>query len=161
VSEASTEVFTKRELRRRLREVYEASVHLAGRIPVDNPHNATLRVHDIARFINAECDWLLYKRVEAPPPRCTFGCPSVNECRKKPACRDIEPFMQRQLTAFFKGWDSGNLVKARVGNEWRVVSRETIPRHAALASLVAAAGTQGKTINGRVELTEQGPRIKL
>lgn len=131
------EILSVRELRKRLRKVYAESYHLAHNLPQkhpDSPHNRILTLVDIARHLELSRRWLHHQMKEEPTERCEFSCPTVNECRLRPPCRKIEPYEQKRLSQFFLSWEAGTLVKARIGDEWKIT-----PRHTALAQMAPAS----------------------
>src|SRR6266404_7108544 len=159
-----TEVLSNAELRRRLKEIHESTCHLRLRLPVENPYNKTVTLQDIARYVGASSRYLRHIWPETPPARCTFECPSVQTCRKTPPCRNIQAYLQKRLTDFFRGFDAGRIVKARVGETWQLVDRRaSVMGDSPLAQVAAAQGTslQTRTITGRIDLTVLGPRLKL
>jgi len=102
------------------------------RLPHDSPYAHILRVHDIARYIGVSTRTLLR-----------------NACGENPA--DFSKTQARELTKFFQGWDSGQLVKALIGTHWRIVER-----HSPLAQVVAASRP---AMQFRVSLTNLGPKL--
>jgi hypothetical protein len=119
-------------------------------LPAESPHNALLRIRDVAEFIDAPPRRLLDLRLEEAPPRCMFRCPSVNECRQTPKCRGFPERWQRDLSRFFYLWDRGRLVKARNGKRWAL-----FPRHSPPQAPIRQDITMG------IDLTLQGPRLKV
>lgn len=159
----STSVTSIRELRRRLREVYDASSHLKARLPVDSPHNALLTINDIAVFTAQHCGWLRQQRLSTPPDKCQAGCRIVEECRATPTCRRMDACLQVKLSAFFQGWDDGSLLKARVGDTWCVCAREHL--NPALAKMAAAQRAQvevnpSRVLNMKIDMGSGVPRLR-
>lgn len=124
------------EIRRRLCEVYESARHLRCNLELDSPHNQVLRLKDIARYSHIG-ESLLYAMRFSEAPR----------------ARSIDPESQEALSRFFRGWDSGRLVKARTVTGWYVIN-------SALAQVVAATREKRPDIGCRIELTAAGPRLK-
>jgi hypothetical protein len=148
---------SQREIRRRLRAVWAQSEHLRRDLPPDNPHNQIVTIRDIAAYIQEPFRILLDTRLEDVPPRCTRGCVTINECSKR--CRGYNKLQQMRLSKFFNGWDHGTLVKAQVAGKWLIVDRSHV--HAAgNASLEKVAAASRPPISRRIELTDQGPRLK-
>jgi hypothetical protein len=143
-----------REIRRRLREVYDASYHLKTNLPPESAYNAVLTLRDIGRHVKELPQWLRNKSQEAPPNECERACPSVNECRNVPPCRKIEPYLQRRLSEFFHGWDRGTLVKALYQGQWQIVPRYD----AALAKVDAAPRPAAHPWH--FDIGPEGPRLK-
>ena len=68
---------------------------------------------------------------------------------------------QRELSLFFRAWDNGNLVKARIGEKWLIVHRHT---GTAGVSQVASAPVDRPPIHCKIDLTAigRGPaRLKV
>jgi hypothetical protein len=128
------------ELRRRVRKVQEDSNFLRKKLTPESPYNAVLRVVDITRYIGCGNSDLADFAPDAPPPKWKCACGSVEHCQRQPRCRTLGPTIQRKLSGFFRGWDSGALVKANVLGEWRVVSRHS--SYATLAPVDAKAGAK-------------------
>jgi hypothetical protein len=131
----STEILSCAELKRRFRTIVADSSHLKSKLPLDSPHNALLRLIDVARYIGG--------------PR---------------ASMDGDAYLkrhQRALSLFFKAWDHGNLVKARIGDTWQIIHR-----HTGTTSLaqVAPAPREERPIQCRIDLSVIGrnsPRLKV
>ena len=152
-----------RELRRRLREVHEGSCHLHPRLPPDSVHNALLTIADIASYLGMRAGWLRIQRKNTPPNKCLGGCPSTDTCRAVPPCRRMDGSLQRKLSAFFTGWDNGDLVKARVGDTWRVLQcRGLDPALAQVAAQArqAAAIDPSRVLNMKIDMTRGAPRLR-
>lgn len=130
----STEWLSVAEIDRRFKKIVADSAHLRTSLPPDSPYNAVLRVADIVRYIG------------------------VNS-------RDGRAFIkryQRELSLFFKAWDHGNLVKARVGDTWKIVHRHT--GDTTLAKVAAAPGKERPPIQCRIDMSVIGrgvPRLKV
>lgn len=128
------------ELRRRVDEVNANAAHLAWQLPLDSPHNAVLRSMDIARYIGHEHGGIVK----------LFGGRRSG----------LPEHWQVKLSQFFYGWDHGNLVKARIGNEWLIVNRHT--GATALAQMAAPSLPQAhaRSIAMRIEVAAGGPKLK-
>lgn len=155
---ASIDVLSFAHLTRRLSEVRQGEEHLKRVLPVDSPHNAILRLADIVAYTQIPYPWL---RRQFPDmhrfefPRAPRPAPKGNEKPSDP--HEIEE-RQRDLSRFFYGWDQGTLIKARVGNEWRIVGR-----HSDTHSLGAAPrppAPAGKVIAMQIDRTTLGLRFK-
>jgi hypothetical protein len=97
----SIDPLPQKEIRAWLQRVWADSVHLAPSLPVDNVHNKVLRLADVARFVDVDPKRFADHRLD--PPR----TPMSDE-------------LQRRLTTFIYGWNTGHLVKRRVGDRWLV-----------------------------------------
>lgn len=107
---------------RRLSQVRQGEDHLKAELPLENPHNAVLRLHDIARYIGVRKNevWLWFPQMWRSRHRTMKHAPP-----KKALPLPLE--RQRDFSNFFQAWDAGRIVKARVGDEWRIVSRHQNP----------------------------------
>ena len=116
----SHDILSVAEISRRLSQVRDGEAHLRTELPLDNPHNAILRLTDVTRYIGVRPNevflWfpqmrrnvLMYGTKSRPPPKKAVPLP---------------PERQREFSRFFTAWDSGLLLKARIGDEWRILSR--------------------------------------
>lgn len=157
----SPEWISQPELRRRLREIVEATAHLRLRLPPDSPYNAALRLEDVAVYIRAQPRRLQSIVSDVPPPRCIRHCASVNDCRLKPRCRAFQDHWQRDLSRFFWAWDRGALVKARVNDVWRIIPKN--PGDPALEKMVATPATAPAPrppLKLKIYVTTLGPRLR-
>jgi hypothetical protein len=147
-----------RDIRRRIALMYAGSVHLRRPLPLDNPHNSIPTLYDLGQFTGTMPSLILSWRLESPPKHCRFDCRDIKHCPKRPACRNIQLYQQQRLSDFFRGWDAGTIVKARVGDQWLLVHRNP-----SLAQMAAAQGSasQTRSIQGKVEISEMGVRLKL
>lgn len=126
----SHEIMSFAELTRRLSEVRRAEEHLKMLLPVDSPHNAILRLREILAYTHIPYEWArrqfpeMYRFKSLRPP------PKGNE---RPADKHEIEERQIALSRFFYAWDRGTVIKARVGNEWRLVARhqDAVPLGAA------------------------------
>lgn len=144
-------------LTRRLSEVRLGEAHLKRRLPVSSPYNAVLRLIDILNYTGIPYPWILRMfpellRLESgmrPPAPCLTDAPAdKHEIHER----------QRELSRFFYGWDQGTLVKARIGDEWKIVGR-----YQDACSLGAAPRPQaaaGKVISMRIDPATLGLRFK-
>jgi hypothetical protein len=106
------------EISRRLSQIRQGEAHLRAELPVDNPHNAILRLSDVTRYIGVRPNevflWfpdmlrVTHRLRDRPPPKKAVPLP---------------PARQQDFSRFFRGWDAGTIVKARVGQDWRLVGR--------------------------------------
>ena len=136
----STDHLSKAELRRRLDQVRQESYHLKERLPPDSPHNALLRLSDIARYIGVTRAWLRMMTDGANPSH------------------DMSEERQVELSRFFQAWDRGLLVKARIADEWKIV-----PRHAPdsqWSKVARAQGAPGKIHRLTIDLSTLGLKVK-
>jgi hypothetical protein len=111
-------VLSVAEISHRLSQVREGEAHLRTELPVDSPHNAILRLTDITRYIGVrpnevflwfpEMTRVTHRLRDRPPPT---------------KAQTLPPERQRDFSRFFHGWDAGTLIKARVGEQWRLVGR--------------------------------------
>ena len=127
----STEWLSIAECRRRLLEVEAGSAHLKLSLPKDSPHQAVLRVIDIARYIGINNATLRPQMKSAP----------------------IGPERQKELTRFFKAWDAGVLVKALYDGKWQILNRI----HGAAPALPPA---QKPPLTMKIEHTPTGPKLR-
>ena len=136
----STDHLSKAELRRRLDQVRQESYHLKERLPPDSPHNALLRLSDIARYIGVTRAWLRMMTDGANPSH------------------DMSEERQVELSRFFQAWDRGLLVKARVADEWNIVSRYGADSQWSKAS--RPQGAPGKIHRLTIDLSTLGLKVK-
>jgi hypothetical protein len=132
--------------------VREGEAHLRAELPTDNPHNRILRLRDITEYIGVRPNevWAWFpdmwrsdhRLVTRPAPKKAIPLPESQ---------------QRAFSRFFHEWDSGLLVKARVGDEWRIVHR-----HQDSVPVGAAAGSQApaRVIEMRIDRETLGLRLK-
>jgi hypothetical protein len=119
----SHEILSFGELSRRLSEVRRGEEHLKQILPVDSPHNVILRLRDILAYTGIPYPWV--RRQFPEMHRFEF----IGAARPQPKGLDMPATTheiherQRELSRFFYGWDRGTLVKARIGDEWRIVGR--------------------------------------
>ena len=99
----SPEIQSEEAIVKRMRELQGATTHLARYIDPQNPHAATLRLGDIARYIGLDLNTLT--RVSVNPKRLP-----------------MTKSTQIALSRFWYGWDHGSLVKARVGDNWIIAN---------------------------------------
>jgi hypothetical protein len=149
MSADSPEALSVAEIGRRLSAIREGEAHLRTLLPLESPYNAILRLRDVTRYIglreNEVFLWfptmtrlkMPHRRRERPPPAKATPLP---------------PERQWDFTRFFRAWDAGLVVKARVGDEWGIVGR-----HSALAQVAAAPR---KTIEMRIDRETLGLRFK-
>jgi hypothetical protein len=126
------DVLSIAEITRRLSQIRDGEAHLRTELPLDNPHNAVLRLFDVTRYIGVRPNevflWfptmtrVKHRLRDRPPPKKALPIPAER---------------QREFSRFFNAWDRGMLVKARIADEWRIVSR-----HQDASSLGAAPGPQ-------------------
>jgi hypothetical protein len=155
---ASIDVLSFAHLTRRLSEVRQGEEHLKQVLPVASAHNAILRLADIVAYTGIPYPWL---RRQFPDmhrfefPRAPRPAPKGNEKPSDP--HEIEE-RQRELSRFFYGWDRGTLIKARVGNEWRIVGRhsDAVPLRAAPRE----TAPPGKMIAMQIDRATLGLRFK-
>jgi hypothetical protein len=162
-SPLSSSVMSIREIRRRLREVYEASCHLRQRLPPESVHNVVLTIPDIAAFTGEHAGRLRQQRKNHPPKTCLGGCQTTDTCRAAPPCRRMDACLQRKLSAFFAGWDAGDLLKVRIGDSWKVLSRERVnPALAQMATAArqAVAVTPDRMFNMKIDMGSGAPRLR-
>ena len=136
----STEHLSKAEIRRRLKQIRQEAFHLKEQLPPDNPHNAILRLSDIARYIGVTRAWLRMMSDGANPSH------------------EISEERQVELSRFFQAWDRGLLVKARIADEWKIV-----PRHAPDSQWSKVARSQappGKIHRCAIDLSTLGLKVK-
>jgi hypothetical protein len=168
----SPDCLSVREIRRRLSALDDATCHLKSsrQMPPDNPWNREVTLADVARYLGmhrvgklgAPGQRLRKLIREDAPPGCPFDCGKLANCHKAPPCRMISGAMQQRLSDILRGLDAGTIRKVRLGDDWRLVE---FPKgaHASLAKMVTAQGpsTEARSFTGRVELTLDGPRLKL
>jgi len=136
----STDHLSKAELRRRLDQVRQESYHLKERLPPDSPHNALLRLSDIARYIGVTRAWLRMMTDGANPSH------------------DMSEERQVELSRFFQAWDRGLLVKARVADEWNIVSRYGADSQ--WSKVARTQGAPGKIHRLTIDLSTLGLKVK-
>lgn len=160
---ASAELLDPGELRRRVRGIAAATRHLLKTLEPESPHNVVLRVLDIARYSGVDLRRLRELVKDEPPARCSRKCGSVERCRLKPRCRGFTESQHRALSHFFLAWDTGDLLKARVGKDWKIVSRHNVD--APLAKMAAASlppsSAPPREIAMKIDLTTLGPRLRM
>lgn len=122
----SLETLSQDRIALRLSQVKAVSPQAAEARKPGNQH--ILRLSDIAAYIGV--------------PRGTFYKPSA-----------VAKY-QKELSWFFRLWDSGALVKEKVNGVWGV------RRNQGVAQVASSAGTQGSRIDMRIEMTAAGPRLK-
>ena len=117
---ASLEWMSVKEIQRRCAIIAKDAEHLRRTIPVDNAHNSIVRIPDIALSIGL-------------PP----GVLGLRLSRG-----EFDEAHIKDLSRFFYGWDAGMLIKARVGNEWKIMSRHPghYQGHTPLAQMAAPQG---------------------
>jgi hypothetical protein len=153
----SNEVMSWAHLSRRLSDVRAGEEHLKTRLPVASAYNATLRLGDIVAYTHIPYPWLRrqmpdmrrfgFEHAPRPPP----------SGKEKPADRHEIEERQRVLSRFFYGWDCGTLIKARLGDEWRIVNRH--PHPLALGA-AARAPSDARVIGMRIDPATLGLRFK-
>ena len=142
-------------LTRRLSEVRRAEEHLKRELPPDSPHNLILRLADIIAYTGIPYPWIRRQFPEM------YRMPSVRPRGKnltdKPVDKHEIEARQRDLSRFFYGWDRGTLVKARIGNEWRICNR-----HPDSPPMAAAArpAPDARVIGMRIDPETLGLRFK-
>ena len=124
------------EIADRLAQIRACEAHLRTELPPDNPHNAVLRLSDVTRYIGCTYNEVLlwfpsiprqrHRLVDRPPPKKAVPLSSAR---------------QLDFSRFFQGLDQGTLVKARVGDMWRVVGRY----ESGLAKMAPAPGTEARS----------------
>jgi hypothetical protein len=133
--------------------VRAGEAHLRTELPVDNPHNAILRLADITRYIGVHPNevWLWFPEMLRYRHRLV-----TRPAPKKPV--PLPCARQHDFSRFFKAWDAGVIVKARIGDEWRIVARH---REDPL-SLGAAARAQApaRLIEMKIDRETLGLRLK-
>lgn len=151
----SLDLLSVEELRRRIKDISAGEEHLRRVLKPDNPHNQVLRVRDVARYIGTTGELL---RVYCPGVGIQFagrwGEKRKFEQAKMPAK------IQRGLSQFFHGWDHGHLVKAKVGQEWKIINRYS--GHSSLAALDLAPRPQAdaRPLTLRIDMATLGLRLK-
>jgi hypothetical protein len=123
-------------LRRRAAAIDADSEHLARALPPASVHNRILRLRDIAGYIGLDSGQL----------RKLLMHQSANW--------SMPPKVQENLSRFFWGWDSGQLVKACLMERWQIV-----PRHTALEEMASSPGPSA-SFDLRLEHTAHGPRLR-
>jgi hypothetical protein len=170
----SPDVLSVREIRRRLTALDDATCHLRSsrQMPIGNPWNREVMLTDIAVYIGMSykgsrggsrgADLRLMVREEAPPS-CPFDCRRLEVCKKSPPCRNISGVLQQKLSDCLKGLEAGTIRKVRQADGWRLVDFPKVPMHAPLAKMVTPQGppAEARSLTGRIELTPDGPRLKL
>ena len=119
-------------------QIGEESAHLKIRLEIGNPHNAILRLTDVAAYIGLTNSAIYQFRSGA----------------------QMTSDRQQQFSRFFWGWDSGNLVKAQTPAGWRIVNRHA--SGAGLAQMACPTGPQAarKAFDLRIDLTDGSPRLR-
>lgn len=156
---------SRREIARRLRQVLKDTDHLKNKLPPDNPHNQLLKFTDICRYVDFRVSsWIRWAIKEEPHKNCRFSCSSLDFCRANPHCKPLDEKLLRKLSDFFKDWDAGLLVKARVNGKWGIYRKGTSPVcHTPLAQMAAETIPEAHTrpqIEMRIDLTTLGLKIK-
>lgn len=143
------------ELERRLSEVRSGEMHLRTQLPKENPHNAILRIRDITRYTGISLTELyqMFPRMQRIEHRLANTNPPPGLTRQPPKAAH----WQREFSRFFFGWDQGTLIKARLGDEWKIVGKY---QHQTLAKMDAAPLPQAGPIRMRIDVTALGPRLK-
>jgi hypothetical protein len=155
VSAASPDILSLDCLARRLSEVRRAEEHLKQRLPLDSEHNAILRLRDILAYTGIPYEWARRQFPEMYRMASPKGAPTGKE---KPADKHEIGERQRELSRFFYGWDRGTLVKARVGDEWKIVGR--YQDAAPLGAPPRPQAPPGKVISMRIDPASLGLRFK-
>jgi hypothetical protein len=149
----SPEVLSVAEIARRLSAVREGEAHLRTELPPQNPHNAVLRLSDITRYIATTPNQIFlwfptmarvrHRLRDRPPPAKAVPIPER---------------WQREFSRFFRGWESGNLIKAQVAGEWKIIGRAS----EGMAKMAPTPSAQGpvRSIAMRIDMTTLGPRLK-
>jgi hypothetical protein len=115
------------------------SAHLKPWLPPQNKHNAVLRLADVANYIEVSLAWLA----------CVIAETRTEYCMKRE--------LQETLSRFFIAWDRGLLVKARVGDEWKIVHRVPGP---GLSPGQRPADTPPPVHKCRIDLATLGLRLE-
>lgn len=137
----------------RLSLIREGEAHLRAELPPENPHNAVLRLRDVTRYIDCRANEVLlwfptmtrvsHRLRDRPPPKKAVPLPAAR---------------QWDFSRFFWGFDEGRIIKARVGDEWKIISRHSHPLPLGAAARQEAPA---KRLDMRIDLTALGPRLKL
>lgn len=151
----SLDLLSVEDLRRRIKDISAGEEHLRRVLKPDNPHNQVLRVRDVARYIGTTGELL---RVYCPGVGIQFAG-RWGERRKFEQAK-MPAKIQRGLSQFFHGWDHGHLVKAKVGEEWKIINRHS--GHTSLATLDAAPtpSPDARVHTLRIDMTTLGPRLR-
>jgi hypothetical protein len=140
------------EICNRLSAIRQGEAHLRNELDLDNPHNAVLRLRDLARYIGVTINevWLWFPDMWRSTHRLVTR-PAPKKAIRLPLER------QRAFSNFFHAWDRGLIVKARVGDEWRICHR-----HQDESSLGATARPQADTrvITMKIDRDTLGLRFK-
>jgi hypothetical protein len=119
----SIDVLSLDALSRRLSEVRRGEEHLKMILPVDSPYNSILRLRDILAYTQIPYPWVRRQFPEMHRFEFVGAARPEPKGKDKPATAHEIHERQRELSRFFYGWDLGTLVKARVGDEWKIVGR--------------------------------------
>ena len=157
MSAASIDILSFVALTQRLSAVRRGEEHLKRQLPVASPHNAILRLLDIVAYTHIPYPWLRrqfpdmhrFEFPDAPRPK--------PRGKDKPADQHEIEERQRELSRFFFAWDQGTLVKARVGDEWRIVNRHSHALPLGTAPRPVADG--GKLITMRIDRATLGLKL--
>jgi hypothetical protein len=136
-------------LSRRLSEVRRGEEHLKKDLPPDSSFNAILRLRDILAYTAIPYPWIRRQFPEMYRFEFVGAARPEPKGKDKPATKHEIHERQRELSRFFYGWDKGTLVKARVGDEWKIVGK-----YQDATSLGGAPGPQahaGKMIAMRID----------
>lgn len=150
-------------IRRRLNTLIAESAHLRKTLPPDSPHNAVLRLSDVARYIRVPA-LNLQRAISEKPSRhlCRRGCATLYDCERDSRCDTLAGKWQLELSRFFWALDRGNIRKIRVGDEWRIENSHK--GDGALPQVVPAplptAATR-KPFELRIDLTKLGPKLEV
>src|ERR1700677_3920087 len=145
-------------LERRLSEVRRGEFHLRRNLPLDNPHNAVLRLTDIQRYIAVQGAEMFqaFPGMERVYDRRKPDRKVKKQFSKESARRDE---IQLRLSQFFHGWDNGSLLKRCVGKQWLIVGRHDAE---GLAQVDGAPRPQtpARDIKMRIDMTTLGPKLR-
>lgn len=128
----STEWLPVAAIEARFRAIVAEGCHLKNNLPPDSPHNAILRLIDIAAYIG-------------------HGRMDAGYARRH----------QRELSLFFKALDHGHLVKARLGDKWQILSRHSGHQALAQMDAAPLAKQPREPLKCKIDLTTLGPRLSL
>lgn len=145
MSADSLEPLSRKEIARRLQQIYDESRHLNARLPADSPHNATIRLVDISRYLEVD------------------GVEGLRLGGDSAVVRKFSRAVQMALTRFFRDFDAGLIVKARTSTGWKLFNRRAI--NAALAQVAPPPGPSTsphpeRSLAMRIDLTTLGPKLR-